>query len=117
MIYHITTPDLWDIALSRGSYAAASLESEGFIHCSEDRQVERSLNRFFRGEREVVLLTIDPAKLINELKYEPADNDEFPHIYGELNLDAVTATEELFPAVDGSFPYSGAAIPQRPTAQ
>lgn len=112
MIYHITTPDLWDIALSRGSYAAASLETEGFIHCSEERQVERSLNRFFRGEREVVVLTIDPARLVNELKYEPADNDSFPHLYGELNLEAVTATDELTPAPDGSFMY-GAGLAER----
>ena len=110
MIYHITTPDLWDIALSRGSYAAASLESEGFIHCSEKRQVERSLNRFFRGEREVVILTIDPSKLICELRYEPADNDSFPHLFGELNLDAVLATEELNPAADGSFDFGVTGI-------
>jgi uncharacterized protein (DUF952 family) len=109
MIYHITTPDLWDIALSRGSYAASSLETEGFIHCSDARQVERSLNRFFRGEREVVVLTIDPDRLVNELKYEPADSDSFPHLYGELNLEAVTATEELFPAPDGSFNFGTAA--------
>ncbi len=116
MIYHITTPDLWDIALSRGSYCADSLATEGFIHCSEDRQVERSLNRFFRGEREVVVLTIDPDLLVFELKYEPADNDEFPHLYGELNLDAVTATRELFPESDGSFTYRTAGISERPVA-
>jgi uncharacterized protein (DUF952 family) len=40
---------------------------------------------------------VDPARLTAPLKYERATDvgDEFPHIYGLLNLDAVTRTIAL----------------------
>jgi uncharacterized protein (DUF952 family) len=106
-VYHITTPDLWSPVSGNGSYAAPSLESEGFIHCSTREQVERSMNRFFGGHDSVILLRIDPKLLRSELKYEPADGDSFPHIYGELNIDAVTGVEYVWRGDDGKFHIDG----------
>lgn len=104
-IYHITLSHDWATALAGGAYRAASLETEGFIHCSTASQVERSLNRFYRGVPEVLVLAIDPARLIAELKYEPAHGEDFPHIYGPLNTDAVIATEPVRSDADGAFEY------------
>ncbi len=95
MIYHISLPEQWEESLRRGAHTAASLETEGFIHCSEQHQVERSLNRFYSNDPEVRVLTIDPELLACRLKYEPAHGEMFPHLYGELNLDAVVAVETL----------------------
>lgn len=105
MIYHITLPDRWHNASAAGEYRTASLETEGFIHCSEAGQVERSLNRFYRDEPEVLLLTIDPALLASELKYEPAHDELFPHIYGPLNIDAVVVVELLKAEEGGGYHY------------
>jgi uncharacterized protein (DUF952 family) len=91
MIYHITLPADWLAAETTGELSPLSLETEGFIHCSDRRQVERSLNRFFSGIDEVLVLEIDPELLHAEVRYEGADNDSFPHIYGALNVDAVVA--------------------------
>jgi uncharacterized protein (DUF952 family) len=94
-IYHITLPERWDEARAHGSYRADSLATEGFIHCSDRGQVERSLNRFYKGVPEVRLLAIDPDRLTSRLEYEPAHNELFPHIYGALNLDAVVDVQTL----------------------
>jgi uncharacterized protein (DUF952 family) len=102
-IYHITTPELWATAGADGLYEAASLEKEGFIHCSIWRQLERSMNKFFADQKEVILLRIDPKLLTHELKYEPADGDQFPHVYGPINVDAVTGVVLVERGEDGRF--------------
>jgi uncharacterized protein (DUF952 family) len=91
MIFHITTRDAWDAAARAGEYRADTLATEGFIHCSEAHQVAEVANVRFRGREDLVLLWIDPARVRAEIKYEKAldGSDEFPHIYGPLNTDAV----------------------------
>jgi uncharacterized protein (DUF952 family) len=106
MIYHITLIPEWEGARSTGEYVASSLGTEGFIHCSEGVQVERSLNRFYHDQPLVLLLGIDPGLLASELKYEPAHGEMFPHIYGPLNIDAVRTVETLL-REDGVYRYQG----------
>lgn len=91
LLYHITSFLNWESAKEVGYYEAASLVTEGFIHCSTAAQVAGTLQRFFAGQNNLVKLVIDPFKLTNELKYEvaPSLNIDFPHVYGVINLDAV----------------------------
>jgi uncharacterized protein (DUF952 family) len=104
MIYHITTRADWEAARAVGAYAADSLASEGFIHCSTGAQVPGTAARFFAGRRDLVLLTIDPARLAAELRYEEGEPGVlFPHLYGPLGLDAVVGAYPFAPAEDGSF--------------
>ncbi len=97
MIYHVTTPALWDEALEKGYYEVASLHSEGFIHCSAKEQVKGVLERYYQNQPNLLLLHIYESKLTAELKYEPAPsvNELFPHIYGRLNVDAVARAVEI----------------------
>jgi uncharacterized protein (DUF952 family) len=97
MIYHITSKYAWEKALSLGYYSAESLEIEGFIHCSKKEQVNGVLERYYQGARDLVILTIDPGKLEHSLRYElaPSVQEEFPHIYGTINLDAVVQVETI----------------------
>ena len=55
------------------------------------------MDRYYQGEKNLLLLTIDPSKVSAPLKYElaPSLNEEFPHIYGALNLDAVVNIEKI----------------------
>jgi uncharacterized protein (DUF952 family) len=112
MITHITTHTDWKAALSAGSYSAASLRTEGFIHCSTQKQVVDTANIFFKGQKGLALLCIDEKKLAAELKYEPPTGGGahdpgvgalFPHIYGPINLDAVFKVVDFPPNSDGSF--------------
>jgi uncharacterized protein (DUF952 family) len=111
VILHILSRAQWNEAVRRGSYSPASLDTEGFIHCSRPEQVLGTANRFFRGQRDLLILSIDEPRLAAPLKYEPpapADGGEppdarFPHLYGPLNLDAVVRAAEFPCGPDGSF--------------
>lgn len=97
IIYHITREEEWQQALQQNFYEAASVASEGFMHCSTDKQIEGVLQRYFAGKTGLVKLTIDTTKLIGRLQYDfsPSVNELFPHIYGRLNIDAVVQAEKI----------------------
>jgi uncharacterized protein (DUF952 family) len=103
MIVHICEKTAWEEAQVAGEYHPRSLDTEGFIHASLPEQVLRVANRFYAGQNGLLLLWIDPQRVRAPVRYEPADGELFPHIYGALNLDAVEATQ-LFPCdSDGLF--------------
>lgn len=97
MIYHVVTEINWQYALENGFYEADSLAKEGFIHTSCATQVAGVLERYYKGQTDLILLHIDETKLTSPLKYElaPSINEEFPHIYGRLNIDAVVKAEKI----------------------
>jgi uncharacterized protein (DUF952 family) len=97
LIYHVTTIKEWEEAQKQGSYSAVSLATEGFIHCSQEHQVHGVIERYFKGKHDLVKLVIDTDQLKPELKYElaPSVNEEFPHVFGRINLDAVVKVEQL----------------------
>jgi uncharacterized protein (DUF952 family) len=104
MILHITSRAEWEKAKNLGTYRSDSLASEGFIHCSTAAQVIGSANRFFKGRSDLVVLSINPDRVKSEIHYEGADaNNLFPHIYGELNIDAVLQVTDLEAGKDGVF--------------
>ena len=128
IILHIAKRSDWTEAQRLGNYTADSLDTEGFIHCSKPDQVIAVANFIFRGQSNLVILEIDEAKVIPEIRFENLDggnssgDDEllgecsdtaafsrsveeklFPHIYGPLNLDAVTQVVDFDPLPDGSF--------------
>ena len=103
VLLHITPREDWERAERDGSYRAASLETEGFIHCSTPAQVVGTASRFYQGQAGLVLLVIDAEKLQAEVRYEAADGQMFPHLYGPLNRDAVLDVLPLKPEGDGSF--------------
>jgi uncharacterized protein (DUF952 family) len=112
MIYHITTRRVWREAWQRGEYRAESLETAGFIHCSTNRQVVPVAEKYYKGQRGMFLLMIDPVLLSSELKWEPPsggalagvpEEDVFPHVYGPINLDAIVKVFDLTMNPDGKF--------------
>ena len=110
MILHIVSRADWESALARGIYAPPSLGAEGFIHCSTSAQILRTANRFYRGQKSLVILCIDESRLEAAPRYEPPDSaldetsdDLFPHIYGPLNLDAVVYVIDFPCGADGTF--------------
>jgi uncharacterized protein (DUF952 family)/RimJ/RimL family protein N-acetyltransferase len=103
-IVHLCQRTAWQEAQAQGEYRGeGSLEMEGFIHCSRPDQILRVANSFFQGKPDLELLWIDPTRLRAEIRWETADGDRFPHIYGPLNLDALLAVRDFAPDADGVF--------------
>ena len=113
MIFHITSREAWDIAQTKGEYTHDSLGTEGFIHCSTLSQVIPVADGFYKGQNDLVLLMIEPTLLSSTLKWEApfggtpppgvSEGDQFPHVYGPIDLDAVVDVIELISNPDGTF--------------
>lgn len=104
MILHICSEKAWEEAKVSGFYEAESLKSQGFIHCSKAEQIVKVANFNFRNQKDLILLLIDDKKVIPEIKYEDGGSGElYPHIYGQLNLDAVLSTTKFPCNPDGNF--------------
>ncbi len=111
MIYHLTSRAAWAQALRDGIYRAESLDTVGYIHFSKREQVAGVYGRFYHDQPDLVLLVVDPDRLVAgagepALRYEPpAESPEsyerFPHLYGALNLDAVTQVVDYPPGGEG----------------
>lgn len=101
MILHIVERDRIP---KSGFYRTDSLGTEGFIHCSTADQVVWAANKFYRGKPSLALLVIDPDRVEAEVKYEAVEGvGIFPHIYGELNVDAIVQIVDFPVNADGSF--------------
>ncbi len=115
MIFHITTPEDWEKAKRNKVYKCDSLETEGFIHCSTKSQVLTIANTFYSNYDQLIILSINPDKLLPKIKWESpvhpnpnlAENidnyEKFPHIYGVINLDAIEEIINLCKNKQGFF--------------
>ncbi len=105
VVYHLVRRALWE-TLPDEDYRPASLESEGFIHCSYEHQVAASANRFYVEADDLLVLEIDPAHLVSPLRAEAAGSGElFPHIHGPLNRQAVVSARPLRRGADGRWTF------------
>jgi uncharacterized protein (DUF952 family) len=110
-VYHIVPREDWEAAKTKGEYRPASVDAQGFVHCSTCAQVVPTANRYFHGEDGLLLLCIDTAMVTSPIRYEPPDlpghdpddHELFPHLYGAMNLDAVKRVLPFPCHADGSF--------------
>ncbi len=95
-IYHICKAEDW-YQRPDDMYEAASLKTEGFIHCSTKEQLAETLKRHYAGVEGLVLLKLDTARLGDRLKWElaPTVGEEFPHIYGQIAPPDVVDIDKL----------------------
>jgi uncharacterized protein (DUF952 family) len=105
VIFHIAQMVDWEHATDESPYAPASLEREGFIHCSTRGQVVAVANRLFAGRQDLVMLRIDPARVPHPIRFENCEGgqEQFPHIYGALPVAAVSGVFPFRPGRDGQF--------------
>lgn len=141
MILHLVSKADWDALKADQPYVAASLASEGFIHCTAGEALMLDVaNRFYKEQPgEFLLLEIDESKLTSEVKWEaPADPKPapaaetppetkaeygeqapaavlFPHVYGPINRDAVVQVRKAVRDASGAF-TSSADLPPAPAA-
>ena len=102
-LVHICQLHDWESIQENGLYSPPSIFIEGFIHFSRPHQVLEVANRFYAKVSNLLLLWIDPRKLMQPLRWEIVDGQLFPHLYGPLNVDAVLKTSDFLPDEDGIF--------------
>ncbi len=104
-ILHIARAKDWQEAQKNGAYAAPSLATEGFIHASYPRQLMEVANRIFKGQGDLVLLSIDASKVSSAIRDENLEGGQelYPHIYGRLETAAVIDAQPFTPDNDGTF--------------
>ncbi len=85
-ILKIVPRALWETATAAGVFAGAPVDvADGFIHFSTRPQVEETAARHFAGQRDVLLVALDPARLGTALKWETSRGGAlFPHLYGSF---------------------------------
>ena len=104
-LFHLALADEWLAAVRGGEHydrstVGASLAEVGFIHCSFAEQVGPTRQRYYADRSDVVLLEIDPDRLVDvEVRVEDlhGTGEAFPHLYGPLPLDAVVEARHLGP--------------------
>jgi uncharacterized protein (DUF952 family) len=103
LIYHMCRAAEWQAAEASGAYPGSSQdEADGFIHFSTASQIVASAARHRAGQRDLVLLAVDPAPLGAALRWERSRGGElFPHLYGTLPVAAVRRVSPLPLGADG----------------
>ncbi len=108
-IFHLTSQAAWAAATTEGVYRLSTrgrtLGEVGFVHCGYRDQVLDVAERLYPDAGELILLVIDPQRLGSPFRAENLEGGEelFPHIYGPLELDAVTQALPIRRGRDGRF--------------
>ena len=102
-IYKICPASAWREAERQGVFRGSPVDiSDGFIHFSTAAQVEETARKHFAGQAGLFLIAVEAAALGDALRWERSRNDDlFPHLYGELDLAAVTTIQSMHMRSDG----------------
>jgi uncharacterized protein (DUF952 family) len=103
-IYKICSASAWREAERQGVYRGSADDiRDGFIHFSSASQLAETAKKHFFGQTGLFLIEVDADALGDALRWEASRNDElFPHLYGELDLGAVTAVRDMRARSDGT---------------
>ena len=103
LIYKICPASAWREAERQGVFRGSADDiRDGFIHFSTAAQVAETARKHFFGQTGLFLVAVDADALGDALRWERSRNDElFPHLYGELDLGAVTGVLSMRARSDG----------------
>jgi uncharacterized protein (DUF952 family) len=102
-IYKIVPTAVWREAEVAGVFRGAPVDlADGFMHFSTSDQVAETAAKHFAGKGDLLLVRVDTERLGDRLKWEVSRGGAlFPHLYAELSLRDVIATEPLPLGDDG----------------
>jgi uncharacterized protein (DUF952 family) len=108
LIYKILSAADWEAAQRAGRFeGSADDRRDGFIHFSDCETVIGTARKYFAGQADLMLLAVDPKRLA-DLRWERSRDDAlFPHLYGPLDLDAVTRADRLPDDLDAADAIAG----------
>jgi len=102
--FHLVPVAVWETADRDLPYEAASLASEGFIHCTDGVDaLGVTFDRYYAGDdRPFLALTLDLDELDAPWRYDVVDSP-YPHIYGPIQRSAIVAVSSVERGPDGRF--------------
>jgi uncharacterized protein (DUF952 family) len=108
MIYHIVVESDLRAQFDGRVYTPSGLHQDGFVHCAFEPSAVPVANDYFAGAAgRVLVLEIDPNRLTSDTRYEAAaptlsggsshleTASQFPHVYGPIQKEAITAVGVL----------------------
>ena len=78
-----------------GDYAPASLEREGFVHCSFRDDVAESARLHFPTSARLEVLRIDPRRLEARVEIAQTPRGPMPHVHGPIPGAAIASVCSL----------------------
>lgn len=101
---HLTPSEVWEAQRTGGFYRPEAFAADGFIHCTDgDERMVAIANLFYQADpRGFVVLTVDLGLVTARWIYEDPERT-FPHIYGDLDVAAVTDVRPVRRDLDGRF--------------
>ncbi len=112
--FHLSPREIWTAAAAGFDaglgYEAASLLSEGFIHCTDGLDaLGATFDRYYAADpRAFVAVTVDLDALDVPWRYDVAGSP-YPHIYGAIPEAAVIGAQAVVRGADGRFDGLGDA--------
>ncbi|MGB0599712.1 MAG: DUF952 domain-containing protein [Rubripirellula sp.] len=96
-LYKVLSADAWQQAELDGVFRGVGIDLEdGFIHLSAPNQVKEIVAKFFANQDGLVLVSLDSDRLGESLRWEASpDGILFPHVYGDIPLQAVKSVDPL----------------------
>ena len=95
-IFKIIDKDDWQKAKQNGTYGGSKKDIEdGYIHFSEEDQVEETLRRHYQKKDNLLLLKVNAFKLEHLLWEQASNGDMYPHLYSPLDIKNVKDEFEL----------------------
>lgn len=106
-MYIIRCMKEWEVAeaKSKDVYGREELNHGGFIHCSSIEFFWRVAPNFVNVEEQLYIALIDLNRVKSEVRWEDLDGvgRAYPHIYGELNTDAIIEYYKFMKESNGAF--------------
>lgn len=102
--FHLVPAETWAARDPATAYAAPSLASEGFIHCTDGAEaMVATANRHHAADpRPFLVLTVDLDATGSPWRFDDATG-VYPHVYGPIDPRAVLAVAPIRRDPDGTF--------------
>ncbi len=108
--FHMVPAEVWAASDRHAPYAAASLATEGFIHCTDgEEELLATANRHYADDpRAFLAVTVDLDACGSSWRIEDTTGI-YPHIYGPIERAAILGGRPL--VRDGTGRFSGFGRP------
>lgn len=112
LTFHLVPEAIWADADPTGPYAATSLETEGFIHCTDGADaLGATFDRHFGTDpRPFLALTVDLDAVGAMWRFDVAGSP-YPHVYGPIERIAIRACAPVVRDRDGRYVTLGEQVP------